>query len=213
MNIDGARSPANHQFLHGFLRHGSMVTMHGTTIEVGQTVEQGVPCFRLAFLLPQACQLNSMRAIAVLVPNPWVGTGIADPITIFYALIEEIIGWLANVGPKHTLIRLYNSDRRQPLPHSPNWNQLHSGFISFIDKLRPSRDSFINVGQLSGAFGVIEVSQARTPAHDVSADFIVTLTLSNRQQMSLFLPRSVAQLPFEWMLDWLEVQNTFSSRV
>lgn len=66
---------------------------------------------------------------------------------------------------------------------------------------------------MSGAFGVIEVTQARTSSQDVSEDYIVTLTLGNRQRMSLFLPRRVAQLGEEWWLDWLESQNEFSSQV
>ena len=65
---------------------------------------------------------------------------------------------------------------------------------------------------MSGALSVIEVAQARTSSREITSDYIVTLTLDNQQQMSLFLPRSVAQLPREWIYNWLGVQNEFSSQ-
>ena len=66
---------------------------------------------------------------------------------------------------------------------------------------------------MSGSLGVLETVQARTSSGDISADYIVTITLANGQKMALFLPRAVALLPKEWMLDWLEVRNEFSSQV
>lgn len=215
INDDGARSDANCQFLDELLRLGSADFTRGLTIVVDQTVMQEIGCIRLHFQLPQMCNPTNVRSIPVLVPTACVGTGYYQPIDIFYALIEEIIGWLARVGPKHTLVRLYRNSYGQPLArsHSPSWEQLHGGFRSFISSLRQSHHHLPGLGQqMSGAFGVIEVTQARTSSQDVSEDYIVTLTLVNRQRMSLFLPRRVAQLGEEWWLDWLESQNEFSSQ-
>ena len=175
------------------------------TISIDQRVEQGVPCVRVLFRHPQAF---GGRFIPVLVPATCVGTGTLQPTIIFYALLEECIGWLARIGPKNSLLRLHNG---QPLPCSSSleWQQLHSGFILFISSLRSS-NHFPGLGQMSGALGVLEVAQARTPAGDITVDYIVTLTLNNRQRMSLFLPRSVARMGVDWPLDWLEVQIEFS---
>jgi hypothetical protein len=212
---DGAQSASNYQFLDALLRRGSLAAAPEVTISVQQTMEQGIPCIRLRFHLPQACRSAGVESIAVLVPTVCVGTGYFQPNQIFYSLIEEIIGWLAGVGPKNTLIRLYNNNNGQPLArsYSSSWQQLHSGFTIFINGLRQSQNQFPGLGQINGGFGVIEVAQARTSANHVSGDYVVTLTLSNRQCMSLFLPRTVAQLPSDWLLDWLTIQNEFSSRV
>lgn len=214
MGNDGARSDANCRFLDGILRLGSLAATPGVTIAVDQTVEEEIPCIRMNFRLPYGCHSSTVRSIPVLVPTACVGTGYFQPILIFYALIEEIIGWLAGVGPKYTLVRLYRDNYGQPLArsHSSSWEQLHRGFSSFINSLRQSHHHFPGLGRTSGAFGVIEVTQARTSSQYVSEDYIVTLTLGNQRQMSLYLPRRVAQLGEEWRLDWLEVQNEFSSQ-
>ena len=211
---DGARSPANHQFLDGLLHRGSLAATPGMTISVDQTAERGVPCIALHFYLPQVYRSTAVESIPIVVPTVCVGTGTYQPIEIFYALIEEIIGWLAHVGPKDTLLRLYRQRHGQPptRPYSLNWQQLHSGFSLFIRRLRQPSSPFPGLGQISGSFGLIEVWQARTSSGDVSEDYVVTLTLDNGQCMSLFLPRSVAQLGTDWLLDWLEVQNEFSFR-
>jgi len=210
---DGARSEANCQFIDGLLRHGSLVARHGTTIAIDQISQQGTECIRLCFHLPFACQSNGVSSIAVLVPNACIGTGIIKSNQIFYALIEETIGWLACVGPKHTLVRLYLENNRQPLPrsYSSNWVQRRNNFTLFITSLRPSYHQS-GLGQMSGAVGAMEVAQAMTSSQDTSGDYVVTLTLRCKQQKRLFLPRSVAQLPEEWRLDWLEVQNEFSTQ-
>ena len=205
---DGARSPANQQCLDGLLRLGTLAVTPGMTISVDQKVEQGVPCARVLFHLPRAFGGSS---IPVLVPATCVGTGRIQPSFIFYVLREEIIGWLAHIGPKNSLLRLYHHNQGQPLPRSDSleWQQTHSGFITFISSLRSSNE-FPGLRQMSGALGALEVAQTRTPAGDITADYIVTLTLNNRQRMSLSLPRSVAQLGTQWLLDWLEVQIEFS---
>jgi len=214
MSIDGARSISNCEFLVRVLGDRVSVAMTGTTISASQTVEKGVACIRLLFHLPLACQTNAVSAIPVLVPDAWAGSGSVEPTDIFDALIEEIIILLGGFGPRHSLIRLYqNNDGRRPHQHSSGRQQPHDGFLLFFNILRQSHHSFPSLGEVSGAFGVLEVAQARTPSHEVSGDFIVTVTLSNREQMSLFLQRSIARLPMDWMLDWLEVQHRFSSRV
>ena len=210
----GARSAANSQFLDLLLRRGSLVVTPGTTVTCNQTTEQGMPCISLHFHLPRECQSSGVMSIPVLVPNACLRTNKYQTTYIFYALIEEVIGWLAGVGPKHTLVRLYLENHGQPLArlYSSSWQRLHSGFVSFITSLRYSHHRLPGLGQMSGSFGVIEVAQARTSSGDISGDYIVTLTLANRRQMSLSLPRNVAQLPQDCILDWLEVQNEFSSR-
>lgn len=134
---------------------------------------------------------------------------------IFYTLIENMIGWLAPIGRKDTLVHLYRSHLGQPIPrsYSSDWHALHNGFTSLISHLRHSSDPFPGLGQVSGTFGGIEVTQARTSLGDVSSDYVVTLVLSNGQRMSLFLPRKIAKLSRDFMFDWLEVQNEFSTRV
>jgi hypothetical protein len=54
-----------------------------------------------------------VQSIAILIPTARVGTGIYQPNNIF--LIEEIIAWLAGVGPKNAVIRLYNRSTACPL--------------------------------------------------------------------------------------------------
>ena len=67
------------------------------------------------------------------------------PQTTFYSSIEEIIGWLAGVGHKHSLIRLYLNNRSESLAHSSSssWQQLHSCFVLFITSLRRSHRQFL----------------------------------------------------------------------
>jgi hypothetical protein len=210
---DGARSAAIRQFLDGALRLGSMYANRGVTIAIDQIVVQDVPCLRLNFNLPQTFHSRGITSIPVLLPTACLGAGTYRATDVFCALVEEIIGWIACVGPKHTLLRLYRDTYGQPLARSRSSGreELHCGFALFIRSLRESHQHFPGQGQISGAFGTIEVTLARTSSQQVSGDYIVTLTLSNRQRMSLFLPRSVAQLGDEWRLDWLEVQNEFSS--
>jgi hypothetical protein len=212
---DGARSLANHRFLDGLLHRGFTAAVPGITISVEQTAEQGIPCVRLHFHLPQAYHSTGVRSIPVLIPTACVGTETFQPKLIFYALIEEAVGWLARVGPKNSLVRLYHNSRGQPLArsYSLDWQLLHRGFTLFISILRQSHSPFLGRGQISDSYGTIEVAQARIASREVSANILVTLTLSNRQRMSLFLPRSVARLPKDWLLDWLEVQNEFSPQV
>jgi len=169
----------------------------------------------LRFHLPGAYHSNGVESIPILIPATCIGTGVCQPNLVFHALLEEIIGWLARVGPKNTLVRLYHQNHGQFLIHSNSldWRQRHSGFTLSINSLRYTNDSFAGLGQISGSFGVIDVVQATTSSGHVSADYVVTLTLKNKQSMSLFLPRSVAQLPNDWLLDWLQVQNEFSSGV
>jgi len=210
---DGARSASNCRFLDGLLRDGSLVSTPGMTITCDQTLQQGTPCILLDFHLPLACQSNGVSSIAVLVPTACIGTGIFQTNNIFYALIEETIGWLACVGPKHTLVRLYleNSGQALPRSYSSDWVQRRNSFALFITSLRPSRHQS-GLGQTSGALGVMEVAQAMTSSQDISGGYVVTLTLRNGQRRQSFLPRSVAQLREEWRLDWLEVQNEFSTQ-
>ena len=148
-------------------------------------------------------------------PTAIVGTNTYQTTSIFYALVEELIGWLARIGPKHSLVRLYLNNNGQQLPrsYSSHWQDLHSGFTLFINGMRSVQSHFHGPGQISGTFGAIDVAQARTPSGDISGDYLVTLTLSSRQQMSLLLPRTVAKLPQELMFDWLEAQNEFSTRM
>lgn len=180
------------------------------TISVDQTVVEGIPCFRIRFHLPHVYHSTGVESIAVLVPTAYVGTGSYQHIHIFHALLEEIIGWMAGVGPKHSLVRLYNRNNREPLAISPDWQNLQDGFTVFIRSFRQSHSSFPGLGQISNSHGVIEVTQARTSSGHDSADYIFTLTQNNRQRMSLFLSRRVVLLTWDWLLDWLEVQTAFS---
>jgi hypothetical protein len=184
-------------------------------ISANQVEEQGTPCTRLHFLLPRVCHSTGVASIPVLVPTASVGTGIYQPIDIFYSLLEEIIGWLACAGPKDALVRLFHQNHGRPLAHSysSDWTLLHNGFKSFFSSLRQPGTSFPDLGQISRSYGVIEVTQARAPSGQVSANYVVRLTLNNGQRMSLYLPLSVAQLTKDWLLDWLEIQNEFSNRV
>ena len=180
----GARSAENRHFLDGLLRHHAKVA-RGTTISVDQTVKQSIPCTAIKFSLPLGCQSNGVTTIPVIVPTAWLGTTILAHDDIFYALIEEIIVWLAGVGPKHTLMRLYhdNHNHGQRLPQLFRGERPHSDFESFISNLRQSQNHLPDLDEASGALGVMEVTQARTPSHQVSADFIVTLTLNNRERI------------------------------
>jgi len=126
-----------------------------------------------------------------------------------------MIGWLARVGPKNSLIRLYLNNNGQPPHHlySTSWQQLHSGFTQLINSLRDSDTLFPSLGHFSSTFGVIEVSQARTPSNEISSDFALSLTLNNRRRMSLFLPRRIGNLGRDFALDWVVIQNGFSNRL
>ena len=214
-NDSAAGSAANSRYLDGVLRRGCLAPTLGVTISIDQTEEQGMPCIRLKFHLPQESHSNGVTSIHVLLPTALVGTNQYQTSLIFYALIEELIGWLAGIGPKHSLIRLYRNQNGQPLPrsYSSAWQELHSGFTLFISCIRESENPFPGLGQFTGTFGVLEIAQARTPSDEVTSDYFVTITLSNKRQMSLFLPRRVAILPRDFMLDWLEAQNEFSTRL
>jgi hypothetical protein len=170
---DGARNAPNWQFVDGLLRHGSLATMPGMTFAIDQTIEQGVPCFRLHFLLPRAYHSTGVGSVPVLLPTAGVGTNMVQPHHVFYTLLEETIGWLANVGPKNTLVRLHhNSHGQLARSDSLDWQQLHNGSMLFIGSLRQSHGRVPGLGQISGSFGVIEVAQqARTPSNHVSSDF------------------------------------------
>lgn len=210
---EGARSTVNCQYIDGLLRRGCLATRPGLTISSDHTEENGVPCVRLRFHVPQESGSNASTSIPVLVPSAFVGTDIMTTAFIFYALVEEIILRLANIGPKHTLIRLsrHNDSRRLPHSYSPSWQHLHNGFTMFISSLRHDEARFPGLGRFSGPLGDIEVAQARTPSDEISSDYVVVITLSNKQRMGLFLPRNVAHLPRDLWLDWLELQNQFST--
>jgi hypothetical protein len=182
------------------------------TVSANETLQQGVRFIQLAFHIPQPYQSNGVVSIPVLVPTACVGTNTIQPNFIFYALIEETIGWLAGVGPKHSLVRLCGPNSRQHAQQfSSDWNRLRDRFQGFISSLRETSILFPGLGQLSGAFGVIEVAHARTDSGEMTMDYIVTLALASGHNMRLYLPRGVAQLPRPWMLDWLEIQIEFSS--
>ena len=172
-----------------------------------------MPCVRLSFQIPQGSQSNAITAISVLVPRAFVGTNMLVIQFIFYALVEELIGWLAGVGPKNSLIRLYhNSNGRQhPRSYSSSWHRLHSGFTLLITNLRDDKILFPGLGQFSSAFGVIKVAHARTAPGQVTSDFAVSITLNNKQQITILLPCNIAKLPKDLVLDWLEIRNEFSS--
>jgi hypothetical protein len=194
---DGARSPANCEYLDGLLRRGDLTAPPGVTISGHPTEVQGVSCMQLHFHLPPQSHCNGTTSIPVQLPTSFVGTVAID--SIFCSLIEEIIAWLAGVGPKHSLVRLACHSRR-PQPRS--------GFSEFIESLRRSYHHFPGLGLVSGATGVLQVAQATTPSH-VSGDLILSLTLGDRRQLSLFVPRSIGVLPFALILDWIEVQDRF----
>ena len=203
----GARSPSNHQFLAGLLRHGSLTAP--PDIAVSRMEEQGVPCLHLAFHLPHVFHDTGVTTIPVLIPSAYIGTGSYEPVDIFYCLLEGVISWLAGTGPIHTLIQLYRRSHGQPLAPSSSPH-----FSIFIDSLRRQpQSSSSGLGQMSGTLGVIEVMQARTWSGHISADYIANLTLSDGRHMSFHLPRSVAMLGKDWLLDWLSIQIAFSNRV
>ena len=210
---DDARSADNCRVLDGLLRHGRLANT--PTISVGESEEEGVHCIRLQFHLPQGCQSNGITSIPVLVPTTCVGTDNNQTPLIFYALLEELIGWLAGIGPQHSLIRLHIHNNGQQLPrsYSSDWQQHHSSFTRFISSMRDIQNPFPGLGQFNGSLGVMELAQARTPSGDISSDYSVTITLSDRRQMSVFLPHTVAKLPRDFVFDWLEVQNEFSTRI
>ena len=177
-------------------------------------MEQGLPCTILLFWLPQTYHPSGVKTIPVLVPNAWLGTPALNHNDIFSALVEEMIVWLARISPKHTLVRLHhkNDNHGQRYPQSSSSEQPRDGFSAFINSLRNSQNHCSSLGQTSGPLGTMKVMQATTSSNEVSADYIVTLTLSTRQQMSLFVPRNIGQLPFDWLLDWLEVQDRSASQ-
>src|SRR5258708_39236845 len=106
---DGARSPAHCIFLDGLLRRGSVATMPDT-ISVDQATAHDIPCVQIHFRLPRLCQSSGVSSIPVLIPSSSVGTGNVQLEVVFCALLEEIIGWLAGVGPKNTLVRLFGNN-------------------------------------------------------------------------------------------------------
>src|SRR5258708_28938292 len=155
--------------MNGLLCSGSLAAAPGMSISVDQ-VEQSIPCVRLSFHLPREHNSTGVDTIPVLVPTAGVGTGIFRPHDIFYALLEEVIVWLARVGPKNTLVRLYRNNYAQPIArsYSLDWHLLHNGFELFISSLRLSHNPFPGLGRLTGSFGMIEVTEARTPSDQVS---------------------------------------------
>lgn len=210
----GARSPANCHFLTGLLHHRSLAAPPDIAVSVRE--ERGITCINLAFRVPQVYRLTGVTSIPILIPTPCVGTGFYEPADVFNSLVEEIAKLLAGVRPQNTLFQLYRQSRGQPLVpfSSPHWQLLHHDFLMFIDGLRRQpHSSFSGLGQLSGTLGVIEVMQARTSTGHISADYITELTLSDGRKMSLDLPRSVALLGKDWLLDWLEAGIVFSNRV
>jgi hypothetical protein len=177
-----------------------------------ETLQQGVPVIQLSFHLPQPYQSAGVMSTPVLVPTACVGTNTIQPNIIFYALVEETIGWLAGVGPKHSLVRLWGpNSRQQAQQFSSDRNRLRDRFQVFISSLRETDILFPGLGQLSGAFGAMEVAHARTGSGEMTMDYTVTLALASGDNMGVYLPRGVAQLPRPWMLDWLEIQIEFSS--
>jgi len=173
-----------------------------------------MPCVRLQFNLPQEFHCKGVTFIPVLVPNAFVGTGIFGAKDVFSSLMEEIIGWLSGSGPKHSLVRI-NRRREQQVPR-PDKKRPPNGYAPCINALRQEYDQqdvyrFPDVGRIMGVFGVMQVKEATDP-HDGSAGFMVTLILDAQNQMKLFIPRSIAKLPFAFVLDWIEMQDWFSCR-
>ena len=124
---DGARSGPNRQYLDG-LHHGSQTDTPGTSISIDQTAYCGIPCTRIHFHPPQMFQATGITSIPVLVPTAW--TGIyrhSHQKLIIYSLIEELIRWLAGVGPVHTPVDLYRSNHGQEHARSylSAWHELH----------------------------------------------------------------------------------------
>jgi hypothetical protein len=210
-STDGARSAENTSFLDGLLHRGCKVAPPGATISINETVEQDVPLIQLSFKIPEPCHSTGVSSIPVWVPRTCVGTNFIQPNVIFYALSEETIGWLAGVGPKHSLCRLYGPNNRQHVQSfSSDWHQVRDRFHSFISSLRETHTLFPVLGQMSGAFGTIEVARAMTRSGEIAMGYTVTLALSSGNNMVLYLPIRVAQLPRQWVLDWLEVQVQFA---
>lgn len=211
----GARSPANYQFVDGLVHRGSLAAVPGMAISTKQVDEQGIPCTWLYFHLPQVYHSTGVTSIPVLVPTATIGTGLFQPTHVFYSLLEEIIGWMAGAGSKHTLVRLYQQNQGGPLVHSysSDWQLLHGGIASFISSLRQPNTPFPSLGRITNSYGAVDVTQAMTPSGQVSADYVVRLTLNDGRRMSLYLPRGIAKLTKDWCLDWLEIQNQFSNRV
>lgn len=208
-------SAENCRFLDELLHHGAGEVTHGTTtILVEQKVEHDLPCTNLLFRLPQTHHPSDVKTISVLVPNAWLGTPALNHNDIFSALIEEMIVWLARISPRHTLVRLHleNDNHAQRYPQSSSSEQSRNGFSAFINSLRNSQNHCSGLGQTSGSLGTMEVMHAMTSFNEVSAHYIVTLAPSTRQRMSVFVPRNIEQLPLDWLLDWLEVQDRFASQ-
>ena len=140
------------------------------------------------------------------------GSGLLELTNIFNSLVQNIIIWLRRAGSDHSLMRLYRNDRR-PHQHSSDGQRPHGGFLTCFNILRQSNYSFSSIGEVSGAFGTLRIAPGLTSSDKISAYFIVTITLSNRERMWIFLERGIAQLPMDWVLDWLEMQHRFSSQV
>ena len=91
-------------YLDGFLQMAAWPLRQGLPSRLTKQRSSGVPCARLRFHLPQGSQSNGITTIPVLLPITYVGTDIYQTNLFLYALLEEIIGWLARVGPKPNLI-------------------------------------------------------------------------------------------------------------
>lgn len=169
-------------------------------------------CTNLHFHLPQEYQANGVTSIRVAVPNACIGTGIYKPQTIFYALMEEIIRWLTGLNPGLSLIRMHPG-QSLVRSDSSSHQQTRNAFQEFITSMRDSNIQLRRLGSSRNSFGMIDLALVPPSSEDISVEFIITLTLANRLRMSLILSRDLVDLPQDWILDWLEVQNELSSPV
>ena len=162
----GARSDVNCRYTDELLHHGSAPTSLHISTSMDDTQEQGLHCKHLQFHLPQGYHANGVTSVPVLVPSAMVGTIQQLPETlVFYALVEELIGWLEWIGPMHSLVRLYLNNNGQQLPrsYSSHWQDLHRGFTLIINRGRGIQSHFPGLGHFSGTFGVIEVARRGPP--------------------------------------------------
>ena len=80
-----------------------MAATLGMSISVDQATLQAILSVRVHSHLPQEYGGDSVR---VLVPTPCLRTGTIQPNSLFYTPLEEIISWLARIGPQISLVRL-----------------------------------------------------------------------------------------------------------
>ena len=155
-----------------------------------------------------------MVSIIIWVPAACIGTGFYLAEDVFYSLLEEIIGWVGCVGSKQSIDRVYLRRRLHPSPFNPSEMQLlFSGFETFIESIRQPQVSFPGPGRIRVSYGDIEIRQAVNLDGEVMEDYAVRLTLDNGRGMTLHLPRGVTELPKDWILDWLKIQNEFTIRI